>query len=425
MFNRAKDPIAAKLFWFCRAAFCSVLLGQIDPMLVTVDTSSIPAESFGVIARKNATNRVARRCPVADPSWLTTLLADGRALQLEDVVLQAGRHFSDRVNRQIFTSNPSRRQAATAIAWTILSLVAPSVTNSQLFVSDPLDGDIKGLCSEILGVGLALEILRKCAVIDGRTITKLAGSFDYEANGRDGGGRIKIEAKGTSNDASTSDHRTSIWKKINGASLPRGYDSAIGIIASLWTVGQVRDFDIEVCDPERQPENQFEVAVREIIRFYARRFDESTGIPEGTDLLFSVASNSRLFVKSSRPILPQATRDSRKPVSILYHNRVSIRRLGIVQEFWGRIWEPRKLPIPLKLEGVRDPQKLTAFMGIDSAIFGLIRDRNFKGLVSYSTNDEGLWRAEGTEYRAVFSVDSYGIVRGLIEGELPMEVDAE
>jgi hypothetical protein len=392
-------------------------------MLVTVDTSSIPAEPFDVVARKNATNRIARRCPVIDPNWLTTLLADGCALQLEDVILQAGRHFSDRVNRQIFTSNPSRRQAATAIAWTIISLVAPSVANSQLFVSDPLDADIKGLCSEVLGIGMALEILGKCAVIDGRTIAKLAGSFDYEADGRDGGGRIKIEAKGTFNDASTSAHRTSIWNKINDALLPRGYDSAIGIIASLWTVGQVRDFDVEICDPQRQPESHFEAAVREIIRFYARRFDESTAIPEGTDLLFSVAPNSRLFDKRSGPILPQATRDPRKALGILYHNRLSIRRLGVVQEFWGRIWEPRKLPIPLKLEGVRDPQKLTAFMGIDSAIFSLIRDRDFKGLVSYSTNDNGLWRAEGDGYQAIFSVDSYGI--GLIEGELPMGVDAE
>lgn len=240
-------------------------------MLVTVDTSSIPAESFNVIARKNATNRIARRCPVSDPNWLTSLLAGGCALQLEDVVLQAGRHFSDRVNRQIFSSSSSRRQAATAIAWTILSLVAPSVTNSQLFVSDPLDGDIKRLCSEVLGVGMALEILRKRGVIDGRTITKLAESFDYEANGRNGGGRIKIEAKGTFNDASTSGHRTSIWNKINGASLPRGYNSVIGIIASLWTVGEVRDFDVEICDPEQQPESNFEAAVREIIRFYARR----------------------------------------------------------------------------------------------------------------------------------------------------------
>ena len=113
-------------------------------MLVTIDTSSIPAESFSVIARKNATNRIARRCPVSDPSWLTSLLAGGCALQLEDVVLQSGRHFSDRVNRQIFSSNPSRRQAATAIAWTILSLVAPFVTNSQLFVSDPLHRAFEG-----------------------------------------------------------------------------------------------------------------------------------------------------------------------------------------------------------------------------------------------------------------------------------------
>lgn len=35
-------------------------------------------------------------------------------------------------------------------------------------MEDPLDGDIKRLCSEILGVGMSLEILRKKRVIDGR-----------------------------------------------------------------------------------------------------------------------------------------------------------------------------------------------------------------------------------------------------------------
>jgi hypothetical protein len=394
-------------------------------MLVTIDTSSIPTSSFNIIARKNATNRVARRCPVPDPDWLTKLVANGSALQLEDVVLQAGRHFSDRVNRQIFSSNPSQRQAATAIAWTILSLVGPSVTNSQLIVEDPLDGDVKRLCSEVLGVGIALEVLRKRAVIDGRTIRKLAGSFDYEANGRDGGGRIMIEAKGTFNDASTSGHRTSIWNKINSGSLPRGYDRAIGIIGSLWTASQVRDFDVEICDPEREPESHFEEAVREVIRFYARRFDESVGSKEGTALLFAVAEDARLFAKDRGPILPEATRNPQRTVDTLYHNRVSIRRLDVVQEFWGRMWEPRKLPVPLRLDDVRDPQKLTAFMGIDSKVFELIRDRDFEGLLSYSTNDEGLWRSEGEDYKAIFSVDSYGIVRGLIDGELPMEINAE
>jgi hypothetical protein len=64
-------------------------------------------------------------------------------------------------------------------------------------------------------------------------------------------------------------------------------------------------------------------------------------------------------------------------------------------------------------------------MGIDSAIFSFIRDRDFQALLAYETNDEGLWRAESDEYQGVFSVDSYGIVRGLIEGDLPMEVGAQ
>jgi hypothetical protein len=57
--------------------------------------------------------------------------------------------------------------------------------------------------------------------------------------------------------------------------LPRGYSSAIGVITSLWTATDVRDFDVEICDPEEPAENHFEEAVREVIRFYARRFEEA------------------------------------------------------------------------------------------------------------------------------------------------------
>jgi hypothetical protein len=392
-------------------------------MLVTIDTSFIPSTPFKVLARKNATNVFSRKCPVPDPPWLTNLLASEFVLQLENVLVQAGRHFSDKVNGDIFGPCTTNRQAATAIAWTIISLVQPSVSAGRLLVHDPLDSDIKRLCSEIIGVGMALELVRKRKVIDGRTIQKRAKEFDYEASRPGGSGRVLIEAKGTFNDASSSEHRRSIAAKINGLKLPRGYDSAIGIIASIWSEGSVRTFDVEICDPEREPEEHFRTTVRDVIRFYARRFDEAVGIEAGTRLLFTLAEDANLFDERSGPILSEADRDPR-PFGALYHNRLSIRRGDLVQEFWGRLWEPRKLPIPLMLENVKDAGKVHAFMGIDSAIFRLIQERDFTALLSYSTDDEGLWRAAGEGYNAIFNVDSYGVIRGLFEGDLPMQINS-
>jgi hypothetical protein len=63
-------------------------------------------------------------------------------------------------------------------------------------------------------------------------------------------------------------------------------------------------------------------------------------------------------------------------------------------------------------------------MGIDSSIFLLLRAREFRRLLDYETLDEGLWEAEGTTFRGLFQVDSYGIVTGVFEGELPIDVTA-
>jgi hypothetical protein len=390
-------------------------------MLVTVNTSFIPPENFRLLVRKNATTKPARRCPVADPPWLAGLLASGCQLQVKDIVLQARRHFSDAVNGEIFGPSTTRRQAAMAIAWTIVSMASPYVKDDRLFVEDLLDPDIKRLCSEVFGVGLALELLRSQGVVDGRTIRKVADKFDYEAFGSNGTGVVKIEAKGTFNDASTSEHRRSIAKKLTTSGLPRGYDSAVGIIASLWTKDELRAFDVEICDPARKPERHFEEAVREVIRFYARRFDESVAIEEGTELLFSIANDRQLFGAKAPSLLQRLTPDPRKIVAEVYHNRLKIKRGNLVEEFWGRLWEPRKLPIPLSLESGKG--KKSAFMGLDSTIFRLLWEREFEKLLSYRTNDNGLWSASGSDYAAVFSVDSYGVIRGLVEGDLPMEVE--
>jgi hypothetical protein len=340
---------------------------------------------------------------------------------MKDIVLQAGRHFSDAVNREIFGPSTTRRQAAMAIAWTIVSMASPYVQGNRLFVEDLLDPDIKRLCSEVFGVGLALELLRSQGVVDGRTIRKIADNFDFEAFGSNGTGLVKIEAKGTFNDASTSEHRRSIAKKLTTSGLPRGYDSAVGIIASLWTKDELRTFDVEICDPARKPERHFEEAVREVIRFYARRFDESVAIKEGTELLFSIADDKHLFGAKAPTLLRRLAPDPRKVVAEVYHNRLKIKRGNFVEEFWGRLWEPRKLPIPLSLDSGKG--KKSTFMGLDSMIFRLLNERQFEKLLSYRTDDTGLWSAEGSDYSAVFSVDSYGVIRGLVEGDLPMQVE--
>jgi hypothetical protein len=404
------------------------VISQDTFMPTTINTSFIPPETFNIWTRKNATNVDDRKCPVPDPVWLKGLVATGWQLQMNDIVIQAGRHFSDKVNMNAFGPNTTRRQAATAIAWTIISMVSPYVDGNQLFVVDPNDSDIKRLCSEVFGVGMALELLRSVGIVDGRTIRKLGETFDYDAFGPNGGERINIEAKGTFENAATSEHRKSIANKITNEitnyDLPRGYNRAIGIIASLWTTGKVRKFDVEICDPERKPEDHFREAVREVIRFYARRFDEAVAIERGTETLFAIAEDEHLFDESAPTILGKLGRDRRKPIADLYHNRLAIRRQGVVQEFWGRLWEPRKLPIPLTLETDLKTGKRSAFMGVDSAIFRLIQQRDFHKLLSYRTNDKGLWYAKGATYAAVFNIDSYGVARGLIEGDLPMEVDA-
>jgi hypothetical protein len=394
-------------------------------MLVTIDTCLIPSATFSPIVRKNITNRPLRRCPVPDPDWLTSLLTPGScSMQLADVLVQAGRHFADRVNPDAFAPGFTTRQVATAMAWTIISLISPKVASNQLVVEDPMDGDIKRLCSEILGVGMSLEVLRKKKVIDGRTIRKISAGFDFDAIERGGGGRVLIEAKGTFRDATTSDHRTSIYNKIINEGLPRGYSRAIGVITSLWTSTDMREFDVEVCDPEEPAESHFEQAVREIIRFYARRFEEAVAIPQGVELLFHAASSPDLLDKTKPSPLPDATPNRGRLIDPLRHNTLRLNRAGLVQEFWGRFWEARKLPIPLPFPNRNEAIPLEAFIGIDSSIFQFIRDRDFRSLLSYETNDDGLWEARGEDFTAVFHVDSYGVVTGVYEGSLPIDVNA-
>lgn len=406
-------------------------------MLIVFDTATIPQQSFSVKATRSSTDKPAWMCPAPEPKWIGELLKAERKLQFEDVVLQAGRHFSDKVNLKISSPGTTKRQLATGIAWAILSMIRPYVKQDRLYVIDPIDKDVKRLCSEVLGVGVALEFLTRHCGVDGRTIRKIgsrpstkpataAERFDYEAFGINGGQLILIEAKGTFSNAYSTGHRSSIADKIQNLGLPRGYDRAIGIICSTWVFGEKRLFDVQICDPEREPEDRSQEAVREVIRFYAKRFDEAVGRPDGTRLLYRIAEHENLFDRDvSLPELEELHPDPRKPVTAVWHNRVELKHDGLANQYWGNFWLPDKLPIPLQLnvpshlEAHSKPEDFKAFMGIDRRIFDLIHKRDFGGLLSYRADSEGLWHSEAEEFAAVFHVDTYGVVRGLVAGELP------
>jgi hypothetical protein len=59
------------------------------------------------------------------------------------------------------------------------------------------------------------------------------------------------------------------------------------LASSFRTANQQRNFNIEICYPEREPANHFEEAVREVIRFYALPLDEAVAVRGGADLIFA------------------------------------------------------------------------------------------------------------------------------------------
>ncbi|WP_263358569.1 hypothetical protein [Acidicapsa ligni] len=385
-------------------------------MTYEINVSSIPQESFRLLIRTGA----ASSCTGKTPQWVTDIVANGVELYLEDVMTQAGRHFADRVNSQAITGG-TPRQRAMALAWAIGAMVNPYVDGDLLYVEDPGDPDVKRLCSEIFGVGLGLEMLRVAQVIDARTLFKVASRFDFEAYGPSGGRLVRIEAKGTFNNASSSRQRVSIAAKIQALAEPKRYDRAIGLISSLWTVDRQRIFDIEITDPERGARDHFDEATRQVIRFYARRFDDAVGKREGSELLMQVADDPQLMQNHSQTLDDLFGTDAR-PSRRFWRAQLTTIYDGKRQRFLGSFWERSILPIPLSLDA-RDDENVQAYMAVDARILELIRARDFRGLLDYKPLYSGILKAEGDQFRAIFHLDSYGILRGLVTGELPLSVD--
>jgi hypothetical protein len=197
-------------------------------MKYEIHVDQIPEESFALVVREAAS----RNCLGSTPQWVTDAVADGVEVFLEDVMMQAAQHFADRINGDAVTGG-TPRQNSMAVAWTIGSMVRPHIIGGRLKVVDPIDPDVKRLCSEIYGVGLGLELLRACNVIEDRTIRKISDRFDFEACGPNGSSFTQIEVKGTFNSVSSSRHRKSIAETPEDFGQRKSYDRAVGIIASL------------------------------------------------------------------------------------------------------------------------------------------------------------------------------------------------
>ena len=219
--------------------------------------ANAPLLRFKVSARENASGKATYPCTGATPDWVSKLLTKGAKLSLPSLVFQAGRHFSDRLNADVFAGTSTKREKAAALAWVIIAMVNPFVENELLWVENPKDQDISRLCSEILGVGGALELLISAGVIDGRTIRKRSTEFDFDANSVGGTSRVFIEAKGTFNGGAASGQRDSFRKKLDTPGIitttfPRSYGRAVGIIFSIWSKEKeaTRRADVE---PDRCP----------------------------------------------------------------------------------------------------------------------------------------------------------------------------
>jgi hypothetical protein len=135
-------------------------------------------------------------------------------MKLGSLLFQSRLHFARRLNPTVVTGSATERQKAMALAWAICSMVSPYIKDDQFWVKNVDDLDVKRLCSEVLGVGAALQTLVQCEVVDGRTLCKLGGRFDFRAKSPVDRKDVYIEAKGTMNGASLDKHRASFSEKL-------------------------------------------------------------------------------------------------------------------------------------------------------------------------------------------------------------------
>jgi hypothetical protein len=384
---------------------------------------NIPQQPFNVEVKEYRPRSWATPCPTR-PKWVKDLLADGRDLYLEPIMIQAGRHFADSLNMSVFPGSATRRQEATKLAWTLVSMLYPTVISDKLVVTEPGDQDIRRLASEVLGVGGALELLRNVGLIDARTIRKVSSRFDFAANATSTGGtvsRVSIEAKGTMELASVVKQRKSFVGKLRSLGGLRGYTRAVGVVFSTWTDPTQRRHDIELMDPEGHETFHPNEAVREIIRFYARRFDETAGIPQAAQRLWQLAELEGLFNTnvSLREQLgaPQQTERTFNRSSFIFHFGAA------TQTYWGTFWEGSAIPCPLRLSDAERTSGLRyAYTGIDRRVIDLLRERRFAELLALRTEARQFTISDPRGLRGRFLADQDGVVRGWLN-QIPTEIE--
>ena len=312
---------------------------------VSISLATIPSETFTVSVQEYQSRFAARRCPGLTPEWVIDAVDDGLEMCLGSLLFQSGLHFARKLNPSVMTGSATERQKAMALAWAIFSMVSPYIKDDQLWIKNVDDLDVKRLCSEILGVGAALQTLVQCEVVDGRTLSKLGGRFDFRAKSPVDRTEVYIEAKETMNGASLDKHRGSFSSKLTEpgvitAANPRGYSRAIGVIFSIWTDDvPERGADVELLDPEYGSEQAFEEMVREVIAFYATVLDEALGKPGGASELLAVSKSRDLFRKDSEAPI-DINVSGRFPINF-HSTTLRLKARTTNRTFMGTFWEPR------------------------------------------------------------------------------------
>jgi hypothetical protein len=368
-----------------------------------------------------------RRCPGLSPEWVIDAVEDGLEMNLGSLLFQSGLHFARRLNPTVVTGSATERQKAMALAWAICSMVSPYIKDDQFWVKNVDDLDVKRLCSEVLGVGAALQTLVQCEVVDGRTLWKLGGRFDFRAKSPVDRKDVYIEAKGTMNGASLDKHRASFSEKLTApgvitAAHPRGYSRAIGVIFSIWTddVTQ-RGADVELLDPERGSEPAFEEMVREVIAFYATVLDEAVGKPGGASELLEVSKSSDLFSKDSEAPI-DINVSGRFPINF-HSSTLRLKTQTTDRTFMGTFWEPQAVHLEA-IDPLLHREYPYQYVGIDREVLISIQERNFEVLLKMRNGKERIIELRSRSVSGVLYLDRYGVLRAWLD-RVPEVIDLE
>lgn len=362
------------------------------------------------------------------PSGLQHALQHGVKMDLELVMHQAGRHFADSINPAVLPGSGTRRQKAAELAWFLLAMLDPKVVDApipnqkgakgkppksepRLVVVKPDDQDIQRLATEIFGVGATLELLRQQRVVDGRTFTKQSSRFDFEANEVGGGGRVRIEAKGTLNGVSSSAQRRSIRNKLTNVG--GTYSRSLGVIVNLSTSASSKHRDAELLDPPGDAQDDRDGALRAAIRHYARVYDNDIQLERAATFLWELAAQPVPIeqLPSLDDWLSYQPRTSR--VEHRFNRASLVLDLGHqLLEFWGGYWESYGTAHPVQASTSQFP---VGYIGVDARVVSLLRARAFDAFLNFK-GEAGVFEFEGEDVVA-------GSSSAPIDGVLIVEAD--